>query len=429
MRWKDRLLDWGLAAEMVARLAVEKAETGLVFNPMRPAFRRDPHASYRRLRERDPFHRSRPAGGWVLSRHRDVLAVLRDPRFGADERTWTRYARLRARDARHGIRDPYAAERSSMLRLDPPDHTRLRGLVSQAFTARAVERMRPRVEAIVKERLAPLGERGGMELVRDFASPLPVVVIAEMLGVPAEDRERFRAWSDEAIRLLGDGTFEDRRAGQRAADALEAYFTAQVELRRRQPRGDLLSSLVAAEADGDRLGTGEMLATCTLLLVAGNETTTKLVANGLLALLRHPDELAKLRRRPELVPAAVEELLRYDGPVQLTSRYALEDLELAGHRIRRGQQVVLLLAGANRDPEAFPDPERLDVERQPARHLAFGHGGHFCLGAQLARLEASVALTALVERFPRLRLAVEPGRIAWGTNTVLRGPVALPLAF
>lgn len=414
-------------AEMGIRLGAERLETGIVFNPTRPAFQADPHAFYRRLRERDPFHRSRPASGWVLSRYRDILAVLRDPRFSADERNWSRYAGMAARARRAGLRDFYDPERASMLRMDAPDHTRLRTLVSKAFTPRAVERMGPRVEAVVKELLDPRGAHGEFELIRDFAAPLPVVVIAEMLGVPAEDRERFRHWSDEAIRSLGDGTIEDRRAGDRAIAELGDYFREQAELRRREPRGDLLSALVAAEEEGDKLTTGELLSTCVLLLVAGNETTTKLIANSMLALLRNPGQLELLRRRPELLPNAVEELLRYDGPVQLTSRFVKQDCELAGHGLRRGEQLVLLLASANRDPEVFAEPEQLDVERPEPKHLAFSHGAHFCLGAQLARMEAGIALAALLERYPKLRLT--GGRIEWGRNTILRGPRTLHLAF
>jgi cytochrome P450 len=412
---------------MGIRLTAEKLETGLVFNPTRPSFFEDPHAVYRRLRERDPFHRSRPASGWVLSRHQDILGVLRDARFSADERNWSRYAGMAARHRRAGLGDIYDEERVSMLRIDAPDHTRLRTLVSKAFTPRAVERMRPRIEAVVKELLDPRGSHGEMELVRDFAGPLPVVVIAEMLGVPGEDRERFRHWSDEVIRTLGENSTEDRRAAFRAMNELSDYFREQAALRRREPRGDLLSALVAAEEAGQHLSTGELLGTCILLLVAGNETTTKLIANSTLALLRNPGQWELLRRRPELLPNAVEELLRYDGPVQLTSRFVLEECEMQGHRLQPGQQLVLLLASANRDPEVFSDPDQLDVERPDPKHLAFSHGAHFCLGAQLARLETTIALGALLEHCPQLRLT--GGRIEWGRNTILRGPRALHVAF
>ena len=403
--------------------AVEKLETGIVFNPMDPELRSDPYPFYSRLRQRDPFHRCRNADGWVLSRYEDVLTVLRDPSYSADERNHRRFRSFVERFKRAGLRDPYADDRGSMLRLDPPDHTRLRGLVAKAFTPRAVERMRARIDTILKELLDSRPARGPMELVAELAAPLPVRVIAEMLGIPPEDHERFRDWSNEVVRGLGDGTFEDRKASERAGEELERYFEAVIAARRIAPKDDLISALAAAEDAGDRLKRNELLSTLTLLLVAGNETTTNLISNATLALLRNPDQLELLRRAPEKVPDAIDEFLRYDSPVQMTSRIARTDRELAGHRIRAGQQLILLLASANRDPEAFPDPDRLDVTRTDVRHVAFSHGIHFCLGAQLARLEAGLALEALISRFPKFTLL--PQEIPWRNNTILRGPKAL----
>ena len=414
------------ALRAVAWMAVERVETGIVFNPMRREMRANPHPYYRALREKDPFHRSRPADGWILSRYADVEAVLGDRSFSSDERNLRRWPRMSARHRRAGLPDPYESGRASMLRSDPPDHTRLRTLVSKAFTPRAIERVRPTVEKYVEETLGRVQTRRKLELVGDFAAPLPVSVIAEMLGVPVADRDRFRHWSDETVRTLGDNTLEDRRRAFAAMNELEAYLAAITEERRREPRDDLISALVRAEEAGDRLSRTELFMTCVLLLVAGNETTTKLIGNAVLALLEHPDQMELLRREPERIPGAVDELLRYDGPVQLTSRMVLEDREFRGYRLRRGQQLVLLLAGANRDPERFPDPDRLDVTRPDVRHLAFSQGLHFCLGAQLARLEASLALEALVTRFPGLR---RDGPVVWSDNTVLRGPRVLPLAF
>jgi hypothetical protein len=414
------------ALRAVAWMAVERVETGIVFNPMRREMRANPHPYYRALREKDPFHRSRPADGWILSRYADVEAVLGDKSFSSDERNLRRWPRMSARHRRAGLPDPYESGRASMLRSDPPDHTRLRTLVSKAFTPRAIERVRPTVEKYVEETLGRVQTRRKLELVGDFAAPLPVSVIAEMLGVPVADRDRFRHWSDETVRTLGDNTLEDRRRAFAAMNELEAYLAAITEERRREPRDDLISALVRAEEAGDRLSRTELFMTCVLLLVAGNETTTKLIGNAVLALLEHPDQMELLRREPERIPGAVDELLRYDGPVQLTSRMVLEDREFRGHRLRRGQQLVLLLAGANRDPERFSDPDRLDVTRPDVRHLAFSQGLHFCLGAQLARLEASLALEALVTRFPGLR---RDGPVVWSDNTVLRGPRVLPLAF
>ncbi len=423
MSIRTRVDDFLWTARSLALVAVERVETGIVFNPMAAGFREDPYPFYRRLRENDPFHKSRAGDGYVLSRYEDVAEVLRDGSFSADERNLNLYARFVGRRLRAGLPDPYADDNMSMLRRDPPDHSRLRGLVAKAFTPRAIERMRPRVEQILKELLEARPAHGAMELVREFAAPLPVRVIAELLGVPPEDHLRFRDWSNEIVRSLGEGTFDDERAALRATAELRAYFEAIVDARRTAPREDLISALAAAEQDGDRLRLSEMFATLVLLLVAGNETTTNLISNAMLALLRSPDQLALLRAQPERVPAALEELLRYDSPVQMTSRIAKHDCTLAGQRVRRGQQLVLLLGAANRDPAVFADPERLDVTRAEVRHLSFSLGNHFCLGAQLARLEGSLALEALVTRYPRLRLPEQT--IAWRNNTILRGPKEL----
>ena len=427
MGMRQRVDRWQTIAEAVVRAAHERLESGIVFLPVRKQLRVDPHPFYRTLRERDPVHRSRLAGGWVLSRYEDVIGVLRDPSWSSDERNWSRFPTYRARGARAGLPDPYETHVASMLRLDAPDHTRLRSLVSKAFTPRAVEAMRPRVALLVDELLGKVGPQRGMELVADLAAPLPVIVIAELIGVPAADHARFRRLSDEAVRLLGDGSLEEKLRGAAGMRALQDYFAGIVAERRARPRADLVSALVAAEEQGDRLSNAELLSTLVLLLVAGNETTTKLIGNAVLALLRNPGELERLRADPGLLPNAVEELLRYDGPVQLTSRMAREDREVSGRTARKGEQVVLLLAAANRDPAAFEDPDRLDVGRRDVRHVAFGQGIHFCLGAQLARLEATLAIGALVERFPGLRVA-DPN-VPWSSNTVLRGPERLHLAW
>ena len=426
MRAVEIVDDITFAIEMVARAAVEKVATGSLFNPMRAELRVDPYPYYRRLRERDPVHRSFGASGWVLTRYDDILAVLSDRAFSSDERNWVRYRRMVGRDIRSGLPDPYADGVASMLRIDPPDHTRLRTLVSKAFTPRAVERLRPRIEAVVLELLDGLRGQAQIDLVQAFASPLPVVIIGEMLGVAVEDRDRFRHWSNEATRLLGDGSRNDRRRAWRALTEMRAWLGEQIAARRDSPRDDLLSGLIAAEESGDRLSERELFATCVLLLVAGNETTTNLIGNGVVALLRNPEQLAWLRANPASMPAAIEELVRYDSPVQITSRLALEDRALHGCRMRRGEQIVLVLGAGNRDPGRFADPDRLDLARPDARPLSFGHGLHYCLGAQLARLEAQIAMVHLLDRFRDLRFA--DGPITWGDNMILRGPRVLPLA-
>ncbi len=414
------------AVDMGARMGLERLRTGIVFNPTRADLRVDPHPFYRELRERDPVHRSWAGDGWVLSRYDDCLAVLTDRAYSSDERHLRRYARLARRNRLAGLPDFYEEGMGSMLRQDAPDHTRLRTLVSKAFTPRAVERMRGRIVEVTDELIAGFEGESEIDLVPRFAGPLPVVVIAEMLGIPIEDRERFRYWSDEVVRTLGDSTADDNRRAMAARSELCAYFKTICDARRSEPRDDLISGLVAAEEAGDRLTSQDLMNILVLLLVAGNETTTKLIGNAVLALLSQPDQLELLRSEPKRVPGAVDELLRFDGPVQLTSRIVLEDGEVAGAPVQRGQQLVLLLAAANRDPEQFDRPDRLDVTRENVRHLAFGQGSHFCLGAQLARLEAGIALEALITRFPDLRAGSQP--VAWGDNTVLRGPTRLPLA-
>lgn len=426
MRAREIVDDITLAIELLARAAVERVATGTLFNPLRPELRVDPYPYYRQLRERDPVHRSFGASGWVLTRYEDILAVLGDRAFSSDERHWVRYRRMIGRDVRAGLPDPYADGVISMLRVDPPDHTRLRTLVSKAFTPRAVERLRPRIEAVVGELLDALAGCDTFDLMQAFASPLPVVIIGEMLGVAVADRERFRHWSNEAIRLLGEGNRADRRRAWQALGELREWLGEQIAARRREPCDDLLSGLVAAEEAGDRLSERELFATCVLLLVAGNETTTNLIGNGVIALLRHPDQLARLRRDLDHAPAAVEELVRFDSPVQITSRMVVADRELHGRRLRRGEQIVLVIGAGNRDPARFVDPERLDLDRADVRPLSFGHGLHYCLGAQLARIEAQIGLAHLLARFPALRRADVP--ITWGDNMILRGPRVLPLA-
>ncbi|MEU5876904.1 cytochrome P450 [Spirillospora sp. NPDC047279] len=391
----------------------------LGFDPFDPAFRTDPYAHYRRF---GPRLRRTEVGLWVTTSYEMCARVLRDPRFGHRPEGaggfWSGQNRRR-----------------SFLTLDPPDHTRLRRLVSKAFTARLVERLRPRVEEVVGTLLADV--RGEVDVISALAYPLPVIMISELLGVPAGDRARFKTWSDALARGL-DPDFllsEDEIARRDEARAeFVAYFTDLAEMRRKEPRDDLLSALVAVSdgdggTDGDRLTEEELLATCVLLLVAGHETTVNLIGNGALALLRHPGQLAWFREYPEQVPAAVEELLRYDPPVQLTLRAALEDVELDGAKLERGALVLLLTGAANRDPAVFAEPDRLDLSRYAAgpdeasRHLAFGLGIHFCLGAPLARLEGQIALGRLFER------DVEPigGDLGYRDNLVLRGLDTLPV--
>jgi hypothetical protein len=416
-------------ARIGVAMAVERWETGHVFNPLvHPlvrSIREWPYPLYRRLREHDPIHRSRALRGWFLLRHADCLAVLRDPRFSADDRNYAGYATQRAWEIADGLAAPGEPDEPPMLRRDPPDHTRLRRLVSKAFTPRAIERLRPRVEELTDALLAPLARGGAFDVIRDFAVPLPVTIIAEMLGIPARDFETFKRWSDHLVGFLDPLASPGPEVLRATVEAFDGYMTRLADERRREPADDLLSALVQAEEQGDRLSPRELRGTLALLLAAGNETTTNLIGNAVLALLRHPDQLARLHEEPAIIEGAVEELLRWDSPVQLTMRIPTEPIELRGVRFEPHQAVVTVLGSANRDPEAFPRPDVLDLGRTPNEHLSFGHGIHFCLGAQLARLEGEVALRELARRFPGMRLATEHPR--WRRLTFLRGVDALPV--
>jgi cytochrome P450 len=394
----------------------------ILFNPMDPEFVADPYPMYHRLRAEDPVHHS-PLGFWVLTRYPDVLAMLRDPRLTKEP-----IAAFVA--ARFGVAVPPGLG-LSMLDRDPPDHTRLRGLVSKAFTPRALERLRPEIQQIVDGLLDEARDRGSMDLIEEFAYPLPVRVICEMLGVPVKDHERFKGWGLDIARGLDAIMLPpDSPVGQRSVSgrrALAEYFRELIAERRAAPRDDMLSALIAAEEAGDKLSEEELLATCILLLVAGHETTVNLIGNGTLALLRHPAELQKLRDNPGLIGSAVEELLRFDGPVQRTARIPSEDITIGGQTIGKGEMVMPFLGAADRDPTQFPDPDRLDITRSDNRHIAFGMGIHFCLGAPLARMEGQIAINTLLARLPRLTLATDQPRFR--QSLTLRGLEALPVSF
>jgi cytochrome P450 len=371
------------------------------------------------MRERDPVHRNDSIRAWFLTRHADVNDLLRDERFSSDGTQGERYVAPPAGRGRPG---------RSMLVVDPPDHTRLRNLVSKAFTPRMVERLRPRIESIAADLVEGLASGGPeADLIGRFAYPLPVIVIAEMLGVPARDRAQFQEWSAVVVRGLDPFLdAETQNAVFDARDALLAYLRGIIGERRAEPADDLITAMIAARDTGDFLSEGELVAMCNLLLVAGHETTVNLIGGGTLSLLRNPEQLERLRREPALARTAVEELLRYTPPVQWTGRVATVELELGGRRIAPHQSVIGILAAANRDPEVFDDPDRLDVGRDPNPHVSFGRGIHFCLGAPLAKLEAQVALPMLLERFPDLRLAGEPEpRPTWNLRGLARLPVAL----
>ena len=405
---------------------VQGAGGGPLFNPLSPDFIRDPYPHYDRLRTLDPIHVT-PFGQFVTSRHADVSLVMRDKRFGKDfvERTTRRYGP-------EIMNEPVFRSMSYwMLQADPPDHTRLRGLVVKAFTARRVEDMRPRIQEIVDQAIDAVIDRGHMDLIEDFAFRLPVTIICDMLGIPEEHREAFYKSSRDGGRLLDPVPLSAEEISQGNAGNLMAqmYFQQLFELRRRTPGDDLITQLVQAEEDGNKLTNEELTANIILLFGAGHETTVNLIGNGLLALHRNPDQLALLKARPELMEGAIEEFLRYDSSVQMTGRVALEDVDLGGVEIPKGESVLCLLGSANRDPAVYPDrPDRLDVTRQNVKPLSFGGGIHFCLGAQLARIEAEIAIATLLRRLPDLRID-DFENPEWRPTFVLRGLKRLPASW
>jgi cytochrome P450 len=398
-----------------------------LFNPLSPDYIKNPYPHYVRLREHDPMHVN-AHGAFVASRHADVTFVLRDKRFGKDyvERTIRRYGPK--------IMDEPIFRGMShwMLQQDPPDHTRLRGLVVKAFTARRVEDMRPRIQEIVDQTLDRIIPQGEMDLIEDYAFRLPVTIICDMLGIPEEHREMFYKGSRDGGRVLDPVPLSPEEIQQANVTSAMSrmYFENLFELRRKNPADDLITQLVQAEEAGDKLTNEELTANIILLFGAGHETTVNLIGNGLLALHRNPDQLALLKARPELIGNAIEEFLRYDSSVQMTGRVALEDIEdLGGKRIPKGESVLCLLGSANHDPAVYPDhPERLDITRPNVKPLSFGGGIHFCLGAQLARIEAEIAISTLLRRLPELRLddAENP---EWRPTFVLRGLKRLPASW
>ena len=387
-------------------------------NPLDPAFRDDPYPALAKLRERDPVNLT-PIGFWRLLRYDDVARLLRDVRCG-----------MRTTDGLlPGIDESDPEDRRLfMLQQDPPTHTRLRKLVSRAFTPRALAELRDAIQRVVDECLDRVAPRGEMDVIADLALPVPATMICEMLGVPAADRDRFTVWTAEATfglaaAILPSEVIDKARAAGRA---LAAYFEELIEKRRKTLTEDILSGLIRAEEQGDRLSTGELISQSIGLLIAGFETTIGLIGNGMRALIRHPAELARLKAVPELIDSAVRECLRFDGPIAATSRILHEDAEFGGKKIPKDSMVWAMLAAANRDPARFANPDAFDIGRADADHLAFGGGAHFCLGYHLAELEARAAIGSLVRRFDGLRL--ESDTVEWG-RSLFRVPATLPISF
>jgi cytochrome P450 len=399
-----------------------------VVNIASSEFKANPFPFYARLRSEAPLYRTvlpDKQSAWLITRYDDVLAVLKDERFGKD--------RLRAKSSEQIKKQPWMPRvfrplTRNMLDMDAPDHTRLRGLVQKAFIPRLIENMRERIQALSDELLDTTGIRGRMDLVQEYALPIPTTIIAEMLGVPANDRHKFHRWS-AAIVSSNSSRWGTLKAMPNVM-AFVGYIRRLIKTKRENPNDDLLTALVRTEEAGDQFGDDELLAMVFLLLVAGHETTVNLIANGVLTLLESPGELRRLMNEPSLINSAVEELLRFNGPLETaTERYAREDLTVAGVTIPRGELVLAVLASANRVHQQFENPDKLNLSREPNCHLAFGCGVHYCLGAPLARLEGQIAISTLFRGIPDLRLAKPLDALRWRRGLVLRGLESLPVEF
>ena len=399
----------------------------LDFRPDAPDFLADPFPMYRRLREEDPVHWSPRMKSWILTRYEDVKRVLLDREISSD-RMRPFFAALPGSEAAR-IGEVMRFLSTWMVFRDPPEHTRLRRLTSKVFNVQSMHAMRPKVEEISDWLLGRIGERDRIDFIADYAGPLPALVIMAMLGVPRERLAMVKALSDDMALFIGSA-----RAGpdkyeivEKATREMALFFRELISHKRRKPDSDVLSQLISLEDGGDRLTEDELVATCILLLFAGHETTTNHIANGLLALLRFPGELEALRADPSLAARAVEELLRYDGPAGVQTRVVTRTNDIRGRELKEGDRVFLMLSAANRDPEAYPDPDRLMLKRDGLPHLAFGFGMHICLGFPLARVEGQIALPAVLRRWRKIELAVPESRLEWLNSTVFRGMTAMPL--
>lgn len=395
----------------------------VLYNPFEPGYFDDPYAQFARLRELDPVHATLD-GNWMLFRYEDCFRILRDATLSVDDRNirqstkGEQIAKLRVEDR---------GERS-MLGLDPPDHDRLRRLVSKAFTPRAIEALRPRVQALVDEALDRAEAAGHIDLVPDLAFPLPFQVISEMLGMPEADVLQVRDWSNQMVKSLDPVISDDEiRASMEASEAMSDYLAEVIEWKRQNPADDMLTALISAEEDGDRLTTGELMAQVAVLFIAGHETTVNLIGNGTRALLQHRDQWDALVAEPALIMHGIDELLRFDPPVQISRRISLVDMDLHGHQIAAGSFMATVLASANRDPAKWgPTADALDLTRPDAgQHLSFGSGVHYCLGSSLAKLEGQVAIGTFVRRFPEAQL--DEGPTEWNGRINLRGLEHLPI--
>jgi cytochrome P450 len=417
------------ASQAYAERMTDTGYLPAMLNPFEPGFFDDPYSQYKRVRDIEPIHRT-ALGPWALFRHADIVRVLRDPSLSVEEDQALPLTADIDPEIRAIIEERRGRYAASMLDRDPPDHHRLRRLVSKVFTPRTIEELRPRIHAIVVDHLDAMATRGGgADVIGDLAFPLPFIVISEMMGIPAgRDRNDLRVWSGQVVKTFDPIiTKEDTLAALHASTEIFAFLEEVIAAKRSEPADDLTSALIAAEENGDRLSTNELVSQIALLFIAGHETTVNLIGNGVLALLKHPEQLALLRDDPSLDANAVDELLRYDGPVQFTRRIVIDDIDVDGHTIEAGAVIMTCLGAGNHDPAMFgPTADALDVRRADAnQHLTFGGGFHHCLGNALARVEAQEAIGGLIRRFPQLALASDEAD--WNGRIVIRGLNTLPI--
>jgi pimeloyl-[acyl-carrier protein] synthase len=414
-----------VGANFAGSKSVAAADPGLsLYRLLDPAVLADPYPLYRKLREEDPVHWDPFLHAWVVTSYADVVTVLH--KFSAARLSPPEQFKALGIESLEPIAQMMIKQ---MLYMDAPSHTRLRGLCSAAFTSRRVERLRSHIQGIADSLIDRVAPSGRMDVIADFANPLPAIVSAELMGVPVADHEQLKAWSADFAEMIGNFQHNPDRAGYalRGVQDMSAYFRAAIREQERSPQDGLLHSLMTAEMDGARLSEEEVIANAIITMVGGQETTTNLIGNGLLSLLKHPEQLAQLRDDPAIIESAVEELLRFESPSQHTARIVPEDMLLGSKSLRKRDGVMAVMAAANRDPKRFPDPDRLDLTRTDNRHVAFGWAAHFCFGAPLARIEGQIAFATLLRRLPGIELGAT--RIEWRENLALRGLKSLPVSF
>ena len=396
---------------------IESLIHGTAINPLSPRLWADPYYYHSKMRETSPIHYSIALKAYWVTQFDLVQEILKDKRFGADVRKYPeradRVSKSMDKERLEAFNNP------SMLDLDPPDHSRLRRLVSQGFMSKFIQALEPNIRRIVRDCLDKAGNASSFDLVRTLAAPLPAIVIAEMLGLPESDYDRFQIWSEDLVGGTGTNDTDKIEDSMQASKALRDYFRDVIKIKRQNMDDGMISRLIRAEEAGDKLSEIELYNTCLLLLVAGHETTTRLISNGVFLLLKSPQQLAQLRKNPALMPQAIDEMLRFEPPVQATRRFATEDMDFHGTSFKKGQLIFLSIAGSNRDPDANENPDTFDINRDKPKQISFGYGIHLCIGAALARLETQVALEELLDRHPQMQLLDDAP--AWGNNPFFRG--------